>query len=134
MPNNVSSVANIIWLVYLALQNMCFCVVFFMQISVRIDDSQCVTYGEQKRWQCNLCDKSYTTKHNLVMHILDHNGIKPHLCLVCGKYFKQLSHLNTHMLTHDNVRPHVCTVCSNSSSYTVVLRKAFLCIVCLFFF
>ena len=81
-----------------------------MQISIRIDDSQCITYGEQKRWQCDLCDKSYTTKHNLVMHMLDHNGIKPHLCLVCGKYFKQLSHLNTHMLTHDKVRPHICQV------------------------
>ncbi|KAK7116593.1 hypothetical protein V1264_002251 [Littorina saxatilis] len=94
-----------------------------MEISIRIDDSQCITYGEQKRWQCELCDKSYTTKHNLVMHMLDHNGIKPHLCLVCGKYFKQLSHLNTHMLTHDKVRPHVCDTCGKGFTQISHLKR-----------
>ncbi|KAL8580277.1 hypothetical protein ACOMHN_061518 [Nucella lapillus] len=94
-----------------------------MEISIRIDDSQCVTYGDQKRWQCELCDKSYTTKHNLVMHMLDHNGIKPHLCLVCGKYFKQLSHLNTHMLTHDKVRPHICPSCGKGFTQISHLKR-----------
>ena len=83
-----------------------------LDISIKIDDDQYLTHGEHKRWQCKLCTKSYTTKHNLVAHILDHCSIKPHLCLVCGKYFKQLSHLNTHMLTHDNVKPHICEVCN----------------------
>ncbi|XP_076444000.1 uncharacterized protein LOC143282286 [Babylonia areolata] len=94
-----------------------------MEISIRIDDSQCITYGDQKRWQCELCNKSYTTKHNLVMHMLDHNGIKPHLCLVCGKYFKQLSHLNTHMLTHDKVRPHVCPSCGKGFTQISHLKR-----------
>lgn len=94
-----------------------------LEINIRIDDSQLVQHGDQKRWQCHLCEKSYTTKHNLVTHILDHNGIKPHLCMVCNKYFKQLSHLNTHMLTHDNIKPHVCVICSKSFTQVSHLKR-----------
>lgn len=98
-------------------------VVETMEVNVRIDDSQLVQHGEHKRWQCHLCAKSYTTKHNLVAHILDHNNIKPHLCMVCGKYFKQLSHLNTHMLTHDNIRPHKCNICGKGFTQISHLKR-----------
>ena len=94
-----------------------------LDISIKIDDDQFISHGEQKRWQCKLCPKSYTTKHNLVAHILDHCCIKPHLCLVCGKYFKQLSHLNTHMLTHDNVKPHVCNICHKGFTQISHLKR-----------
>lgn len=94
-----------------------------MEINVQILDSQLIQHGEQKRWQCQLCSKSYTTKHNLVTHILDHNGIKPHLCMVCGKYFKQLSHLNTHMLTHDNIKPHICNICGKEFTQISHLKR-----------
>lgn len=94
-----------------------------LDINIRIEDDQYVGSGDNKRWQCKMCEKSYTTKHNLVTHILDHSGIKPHLCLVCGKYFKQLSHLNVHMLTHDNVRPHVCPVCNKGFTQISHLKR-----------
>ncbi|XP_071117976.1 uncharacterized protein [Haliotis cracherodii] len=94
-----------------------------MDVHVKIDDSQCITVGDQKRWQCHKCPKNYTTKHNLVTHILDHSGIKPHLCMVCGKYFKQLSHLNTHMLTHDNIKPHVCSLCGKGFTQVSHLKR-----------
>ncbi|KAK0060099.1 Krueppel 1 [Biomphalaria pfeifferi] len=94
-----------------------------MEVSVRIDDTQYVQVGNAKRWQCTECDKSYTTKHNLVMHVLDHSGIKPHLCLKCGKYFKQLSHLNTHMLTHDQIKPHTCNMCGKGFTQISHLKR-----------
>lgn len=94
-----------------------------LDINIRIEDRQYVGTGDNKRWLCKLCEKSYTTKHNLVTHILDHTGIKPHLCLVCGKYFKQLSHLNVHMLTHDNVRPHVCPICNKGFTQVSHLKR-----------
>lgn len=94
-----------------------------MEVSVRIDDTQYVQVGSVKRWQCSECDKSYTTKHNLVMHVLDHSGIKPHLCLKCGKYFKQLSHLNTHMLTHDHIKPHTCNLCGKGFTQISHLKR-----------
>lgn len=94
-----------------------------LDVNITIDDEQYVGHGENKRWLCKICPKSYTTKHNLVAHILDHGDVKPHLCLLCGKYFKQLSHLNTHMLTHDKVKPYVCTQCDKGFTQISHLKR-----------
>ncbi|XP_051953807.1 zinc finger protein 710a isoform X2 [Xyrauchen texanus] len=95
-----------------------------LDINVQIDESYCVDVGEGlKRWKCRMCDKSYTSKYNLVTHILGHNGIKPHECLHCGKLFKQPSHLQTHLLTHQGTRPHKCTVCKKAFTQTSHLKR-----------
>ncbi|XP_045429440.1 zinc finger protein 710 isoform X2 [Pipistrellus kuhlii] len=95
-----------------------------LDINVQIDDSYLVEAGDrQKRWQCRMCDKSYTSKYNLVTHILGHNGIKPHACPHCGKLFKQPSHLQTHLLTHQGTRPHKCQVCHKAFTQTSHLKR-----------
>ncbi|XP_075287442.1 zinc finger protein 710 isoform X1 [Opisthocomus hoazin] len=95
-----------------------------LDINVQIDDSYLVEAGDrQKRWQCRMCEKSYTSKYNLVTHILGHNGIKPHSCPHCSKLFKQPSHLQTHLLTHQGTRPHKCEVCSKAFTQTSHLKR-----------
>ncbi|KAL4617549.1 zinc finger protein 366 [Arapaima gigas] len=92
--------------------------------NIHVDDSYYVDVGgERKRWQCRMCEKSYTSKYNLVTHILGHSGIKPHGCNLCGKLFKQLSHLHTHMLTHQGARPHKCQVCRKAFTQTSHLKR-----------
>lgn len=90
-----------------------------LDINVQIDDS----YLVEKRWQCRLCEKSYTSKYNLVTHILGHNGVKPHSCPHCSKLFKQPSHLQTHLLTHQGTRPHKCEVCEKAFTQTSHLKR-----------
>ncbi|XP_056147642.1 zinc finger protein 366 [Lampris incognitus] len=93
-------------------------------VSVHVDDSYYVDVGgDQKRWKCRMCEKSYTSKYNLVTHILGHSGIKPHGCHLCGKLFKQLSHLHTHLLTHQGMRPHKCQVCHKAFTQTSHLKR-----------
>lgn len=95
-----------------------------LDVNVQIDESYCVDVGEGlKRWKCRMCEKSYTSKYNLVTHILGHSGIKPHECLHCGKLFKQPSHLQTHLLTHQGTRPHKCTVCKKAFTQTSHLKR-----------
>ncbi|NXE29360.1 ZN710 protein, partial [Ardeotis kori] len=95
-----------------------------LDINVQIDDSYLVEAGDrQKRWQCRMCEKSYTSKYNLVTHILGHNGIKPHSCPHCSKLFKQPSHLQTHLLTHQGTRPHKCGVCGKAFTQTSHLKR-----------
>ncbi|XP_075875553.1 uncharacterized protein znf366 [Nelusetta ayraudi] len=94
-----------------------------LSLSVHVDESYYVDVGEQKRWKCRMCEKSYTSKYNLVTHILGHNGIKPHGCHLCGKLFKQLSHLHTHLLTHQGMRPHKCQVCHKAFTQTSHLKR-----------
>ncbi|XP_076005571.1 uncharacterized protein znf366 isoform X2 [Genypterus blacodes] len=93
-------------------------------VNVHVDESYYVDVGgDQKRWKCRMCEKSYTSKYNLVTHILGHNGIKPHGCHLCGKLFKQLSHLHTHLLTHRGMRPHKCKVCHKAFTQTSHLKR-----------
>uniref|UniRef100_A0A8K9XV97 Zinc finger protein 710 n=1 Tax=Oncorhynchus mykiss TaxID=8022 RepID=A0A8K9XV97_ONCMY len=93
-------------------------------LNIHIDDSYYVDVGgDQKRWKCRMCEKSYTSKYNLVTHILGHSGIKPHGCHLCGKLFKQLSHLHTHLLTHQGTRPHKCQVCHKAFTQTSHLKR-----------
>ncbi|XP_069483610.1 zinc finger protein 366 [Ambystoma mexicanum] len=95
-----------------------------VDVNIKIDDSYYVDVGgDQKRWKCTMCEKSYTSKYNLVTHILGHSGIKPHACTRCGKLFKQLSHLHTHMLTHQGMRPHKCLVCHKAFTQTSHLKR-----------
>uniref|UniRef100_A0A4W3GS79 C2H2-type domain-containing protein n=1 Tax=Callorhinchus milii TaxID=7868 RepID=A0A4W3GS79_CALMI len=95
-----------------------------LDINVQIDDSYCIDVGDgQKRWQCRLCEKSYTSKYNLVTHILGHSGIKPHECPHCRKLFKQPSHLQMHLLTHEGIRPHKCEVCDKAFTQTSHLKR-----------
>ncbi|XP_056395732.1 zinc finger protein 366 [Hyla sarda] len=94
-----------------------------VDVNIQIDDSFYVEVGNQKRWKCPMCEKSYTSKYNLVTHILGHSGIKPHACSRCGKLFKQLSHLHTHMLTHQGTRPHKCQVCNKAFTQTSHLKR-----------
>ncbi|CAL9708012.1 unnamed protein product [Knipowitschia caucasica] len=95
-----------------------------LTINVHVDESYYVDVGgDQKRWKCRMCEKSYTSKYNLVTHILGHNGIKPHGCHLCGKLFKQLSHLHTHLLTHRGMRPHKCKVCHKAFTQTSHLKR-----------
>ncbi|XP_062861376.1 zinc finger protein 710a isoform X2 [Trichomycterus rosablanca] len=95
-----------------------------LDVNVQIDESYCVDVGEGlKRWKCRMCEKSYTSKYNLVTHILGHSGIKPHECVHCGKLFKQPSHLQTHLLTHQGTRPHKCTVCKKAFTQTSHLKR-----------
>ncbi|XP_009301970.2 zinc finger protein 366 isoform X2 [Danio rerio] len=94
------------------------------KLNVHVDDSYYVDVGgDQKRWKCRMCEKSYTSKYNLITHILGHSGIKPHACSLCGKLFKQLSHLHTHMLTHQGTRPHKCQVCHKAFTQTSHLKR-----------
>uniref|UniRef100_A0A4W5LTM9 Zinc finger protein 710 n=1 Tax=Hucho hucho TaxID=62062 RepID=A0A4W5LTM9_9TELE len=93
-------------------------------LNIHIDDSYHVDVGgDQKRWKCRTCEKSYTSKYNLVTHILGHSGIKPHSCHLCGNRFKQLSHLHTHLLTHQGTRPHKCQVCHKAFTQTSHLKR-----------
>ncbi|XP_032874583.1 zinc finger protein 366 [Amblyraja radiata] len=95
-----------------------------VDVNIQIDDSYYVDVGgSQKRWQCRICEKSYTSKYNLVTHILGHSGIKPHACSQCRKPFKQLSHLHTHMLTHQGTRPHKCHICHKAFTQTSHLKR-----------
>ncbi|XP_078506915.1 uncharacterized protein LOC144767271 isoform X2 [Lissotriton helveticus] len=79
------------------------------------------THKGERPFHCNIREKSFTQKGNLLQHQSVHTGEKPYHCTVCSKPFSQKTNLVLHQRTHTGERPFPCTVCSKRFS-----RKAYL--------
>lgn len=55
-------------------------------------------------------------KQNLTMHILTHLPVedRKYQCNICEKKFMRNSHLSIHKRTHEGIRPFKCDICSLS--------------------
>lgn len=58
------------------------------------------------------CNKSFSQRTHLLIHIRSHSGEKPYLCSVpcCGQRFSQLGNLKTHERRHRGEKPFACDV------------------------
>lgn len=61
--------------------------------------------------KCKLCNKVYSDRIRLELHMRVHNNLKPFPCTICEKAFTQKRSLKEHLLTHDTVRHYECRHC-----------------------
>ncbi|XP_058462898.1 zinc finger protein 93-like [Malaya genurostris] len=74
-------------------------------------------------FQCTICEKSYTNKHNLVMHhsnvhVVDNS--KRFKCHLCGVHFRNQSLLSSHRKVHEKWE---CQICHKALSSKSSLKK-----------
>ncbi|XP_078507852.1 uncharacterized protein LOC144768224 [Lissotriton helveticus] len=81
------------------------------------------THSAERPFHCNICEKSFTHKGNLLQHQSVHTGEKPYHCTVCSKPFSQKAHLKQHQSVHTGERPYHCTVCSKRFSQKATLVR-----------
>jgi len=78
------------------------------QLKDHVDKGVCLLENRQ----CSVCEKIFSGKHHLDLHMRLHTNTKPHPCNICEKSFTQKRSLKEHLLTHDTVRHFECQHCS----------------------
>ncbi|XP_003424691.2 zinc finger protein 2 [Nasonia vitripennis] len=96
----------------------------FRQQSALYIHSRChLPENMKNRFQCDQCDKRFSTKPNLVTHKRIHSGVRNFTCDQCGKSFIQKGNLEAHFLTHSADKPYKCSQCSKAFKTPLQLKK-----------
>ncbi|XP_071534028.1 uncharacterized protein [Panulirus ornatus] len=75
------------------------------------------------RFQCEVCKKVFTRKHNLILHTNAHFATKIYKCNVCKRSFKSDEKLIKHMEKHSKERPHECKICKKRYASKISMEQ-----------
>ena len=77
----------------------------------------------EKKWECQLCPKMFSTQELLKKHSENHSELKCHVCKICLKGFKTELELSKHQLEHSNIYPLRCDICQKGFLHDSQLEK-----------
>ncbi|KAJ1856682.1 hypothetical protein LPJ76_002327 [Coemansia sp. RSA 638] len=70
---------------------------------------------QQRRFDCDLCDRSFARQYNLKTHRLTHfpnmHASRPYKCPSCPKAFTRRHDLQRHAVLHERTGKHICEKC-----------------------
>ena len=78
---------------------------------------------EGNRWQCQICQKVFTSQGSLRAHARIHTGERPYQCRFCKRTFTQASTLRSHERLHTGERPYKCKNCGKAFTQSAGLRS-----------
>jgi len=83
------------------------------------------SHSEGKRLTCEICQKMFTERHTLRVHMKRHEGLKPYVCSECPKCFCTAYELKRHQTVHSDVRQFSCSLCCQTYKRQKDARRHF---------
>lgn len=80
-----------------------------------------VTNPILKTYQCDHCEKYFSTKETLNRHILKQKNAKPYDCPICDEKFNSEAQVKKHSLSHVNEGPFQCKGCEGKFEHPFYL-------------
>lgn len=69
------------------------------------------THTTERAFACKACAKAFKTKHVLDVHVRKTHGAEKFFCSLCGKTFKSRGDAQRHVIIHSDLKPFCCSVC-----------------------
>ncbi|XP_033725333.1 zinc finger protein 57-like [Pecten maximus] len=68
-------------------------------------------HQDLRPYVCEVCNKGFRTRMNLIGHLPVHSGVKAHQCEVCGQCFTLKETLRRHKRIHNKAKKYQCKHC-----------------------
>lgn len=81
------------------------------------------TNTKLNKFVCEVCNKSFVFRSQVIRHLSSHTGIRKFTCEYCNKQFMNNYNLTVHLRKHTGNFPLKCPVCRNGFSNPSVLKR-----------
>ena len=96
---------------------------FVQEYDISEKNSKVTFLEANKKFECNVCSKSFSTKQAMVIHGRFHSNEKPYVCNTCKMEFAWQSGLKQHEKIHSGKKPFECKTCNKTFSRLDHLRN-----------